>query len=194
MDDYRDIRPERKYCDGCKKEKPSDLFYTEKRKNRKTIHLSALCKECKKKQQQSIRQTEEHKEYSSSYEKNRPRNKKGTPEYEESLRKRTEETILVNGRCYSIKKKYRIKSSYGLTLEEYDKLVFVDGSGVCFICSSTFTDENKPHIDHCHETGKVISALCSKCNTGLGLFYENPDLLESATKYAKEYKKPKKRN
>lgn len=38
-------------------------------------------------------------------------------------------------------------------------------------------------VDHCHDTGKVRGLLCSRCNAGLGMFRNRPDLLASATDY-----------
>jgi len=40
-------------------------------------------------------------------------------------------------------------------------------------------------IDHCHKTGKVRGLLCHRCNTGIGGFYESPELLQSAIDYLK---------
>lgn len=43
------------------------------------------------------------------------------------------------------------------------------------------------HLDHCHITGKIRGFLCSNCNTGLGLFKDNINLLESAIKYLRTH-------
>ncbi len=40
-----------------------------------------------------------------------------------------------------------------------------------------------PHIDHDHSTGKVRGLLCSCCNTGIGMFKDNPDVLDRAAFY-----------
>lgn len=50
--------------------------------------------------------------------------------------------------------------------------------GVCTICG-----EPGDQVDHCHETGQVRGLLCVNCNTGLGKFKDDPDLLEFARIY-----------
>lgn len=39
--------------------------------------------------------------------------------------------------------------------------------------------------DHDHKTNKFRGMICSTCNTGLGLFYDNPGLLRNAIEYLK---------
>ena len=62
------------------------------------------------------------------------------------------------------------KRNYGRTVGEDDR---------CELCSSATT----LGIDHCHSTGVVRGVLCRNCNTGLGLFKDNADLLRRAIKY-----------
>jgi hypothetical protein len=38
-------------------------------------------------------------------------------------------------------------------------------------------------VDHNHATGVVRAILCSRCNSGLGLFCEDPDLMRRAIDY-----------
>lgn len=39
------------------------------------------------------------------------------------------------------------------------------------------------HIDHCHKTQHFRGLLCMNCNTGVGQFKDNPDLLRAAADY-----------
>jgi hypothetical protein len=66
------------------------------------------------------------------------------------------------------------------TSVEHLKHLF-DTYSVCQICG--LKDRRSLNIDHCHTTGKVRGLLCDNCNKGLGLFKDNPDLLNNAVKY-----------
>lgn len=56
--------------------------------------------------------------------------------------------------------------------------------GKCLICRRTNPDSAKPlAVDHCHATNRVRGLLCHKCNTGLGSFDDNPELLVGAIAY-----------
>jgi hypothetical protein len=80
-------------------------------------------------------------------------------------------------------------SKFGITSEQYEEL-FVEQTGACAICGTTefkYSRGRKPHIDHCHETGKVRGLLCGHCNIGIGQFFDNVSLLEKAIIYLKEH-------
>ena len=81
-----------------------------------------------------------------------------------------------------------MKRLYGITGLEYNTLLKKQ-EGVCAICgTSTPTlnqDETRPnlYVDHCHTSGAVRGLLCGKCNSGLGQFNDNPELLQAAINY-----------
>ena len=76
-----------------------------------------------------------------------------------------------------------IRRQYGISLEEYYKLIEFQGGG-CAICGRTQEpDGRKLSIDHDHTTGKVRGVLCYSCNRALGLFYDIPERLENAANY-----------
>lgn len=57
----------------------------------------------------------------------------------------------------------------------------------CKICNTHQNKLNSPlHIDHNHSTNKIRGLLCSKCNQGLGFFYDNIGLMEKAIEYLKK--------
>ena len=65
--------------------------------------------------------------------------------------------------------------------------MLVSQNGVCAICLKK--PEKNLVVDHCHESGNVRSLLCGKCNTGLGLFLDSPQLLMIASSYLLKFKK-----
>lgn len=74
---------------------------------------------------------------------------------------------------------------YGISPSAYRDMLDRQG-GKCACCRQ----EHQAHkfspflcVDHCHETGKVRGLLCSLCNTAIGHFRENPDLLVEGLRY-----------
>lgn len=82
----------------------------------------------------------------------------------------------------------RLKTAYGITLEDFDKM-FVEQGGVCAICKLPQTVENRKGVvshlcvDHCHKTGKVRGLLCNNCNKGIGNLKESKLNLLRAIEY-----------
>lgn len=75
----------------------------------------------------------------------------------------------------------RLQAEYGLSRADYDAMLESQG-GVCLICAEA--PEGKPlFVDHCHFTGAVRGLLCTRCNTGVGMFRDNPDLMLAAAAY-----------
>ena len=77
---------------------------------------------------------------------------------------------------------------YNLTTEDYANMLARQKGG-CAICSKANTNNRNLHVDHCHETGHVRALLCNKCNSGLGMFRDNPEILEKAAQYLKIHAK-----
>jgi hypothetical protein len=80
----------------------------------------------------------------------------------------------------------RLKTQYGMTLEDYNAMVERQGGG-CAICGTTEIRGygKRQAIDHCHDSNRVRGILCGNCNRGLGAFNHDPDLLVSAASYLK---------
>jgi len=79
------------------------------------------------------------------------------------------------------------KSKYGMTLECYEKMLKEQDSK-CYICGIENQYNGKPlYVDHCHTKGQVRKLLCQHCNSGLGMFKDNPELLIKAADYLKEH-------
>ena len=80
---------------------------------------------------------------------------------------------------------------HGLTLLQYEEMVEAQGDA-CAICGTRDPiGRGKWHIDHDHDCcpgthscGKCVRGLlCSRCNTGLGLFQDNSRVLVNALTY-----------
>lgn len=94
----------------------------------------------------------------------------------------------------TLKDKVRtLYKKYGMTLDDYEKK-FNDQNGVCDICGRPEVSIDKRNktvralaVDHCHKTGKVRALLCQKCNTALGKFNDDPQLLRKAAEYLEKH-------
>lgn len=102
-------------------------------------------------------------------------------------------TIISTGHRTSTDKTHaqHLRWTYGLSLEDYNK-IYDRQRGRCAIC------QRKPHqipsrqrrrlvVDHDHTTEQVRGLLCHDCNLALGLFRDNPVLIEAAMAYLKGY-------
>ncbi len=81
-----------------------------------------------------------------------------------------------------------VKYRYRLSQDNFDEL-FIKQNGVCAICGlsesqfSKYGKIKRLSIDHCHKTDKIRGLLCVACNTGLGGFKDNIDIMASAISY-----------
>lgn len=89
-------------------------------------------------------------------------------------------------RVYEIERKSKMKQTYGLSIEDYDRMLEKQGGG-CAICGTTVPSERTRYftVDHCHTTGKIRGLLCTKCNRGLGLFNDHIQRIQDAAEYLK---------
>ena len=72
-----------------------------------------------------------------------------------------------------------LKARLGISLVEKNILIAEQG-GKCAVCNEIM---KRPHVDHCHTTGKIRGILCGPCNQGIGLLKESPQVLLSAITY-----------
>jgi hypothetical protein len=86
-------------------------------------------------------------------------------------------------------KKSVLKTRYGISLEQYQKMV-IDQGNKCKICGRNETVINRRtgkvqtlSVDHCHEIGKVRGLLCQSCNHAIGKFRDDPLLCRRAADY-----------
>lgn len=81
-----------------------------------------------------------------------------------------------------VQKNSSLKRNFNITYADYLALLTKQNNR-CEICKSLNSSKKHFHVDHCHKTGKVRGLLCRKCNTGLGFFDDNPELLIKAAEY-----------
>lgn len=132
-------------------------------------------KRCKTKAESILRKTANHKKYRNSI--------KGKTTKSNYAKVYKETTAYKK-----YQRNYRLKNTYGITLIQYEEM-FNKQNGCCAICN--VSEEKltiRLHIDHNHKTGKVRGLLCKKCNSAIGLFDDNLDLLNKAINYINEYK------
>lgn len=88
------------------------------------------------------------------------------------------------------KYKSEIKLKYGLSPEDYDRMLVSQG-GACSICkcapSPGTVRRQRLHVDHDHATGKVRGLLCINCNRALGLLRDDVDIASNAAMYLAEH-------
>lgn len=79
-------------------------------------------------------------------------------------------------------KGYHLKKAYGITLEEKNAMLASQG-GCCGICGSTQPGSKRGwqvDADHSVKPARVRGILCVSCNTSLGRFYHDPEMLRKA--------------
>jgi Recombination endonuclease VII len=112
------------------------------------------------------------------------------------------ERILARNREYGRANAQRardnkLRRDFGITLEQLNQMV-ADQNGCCKICGTQMHPggdrENGVYrtgvcVDHDHETGGVRGVICSPCNTGLGMFKDDPARMRAAADYIDKYRK-----
>lgn len=84
-----------------------------------------------------------------------------------------------------INRKSYLKRNYGITLEEY-ALLLAHHNGCCWICRRP-SKTRRLAVDHNHKTKQVRGLLCWKCNRGIAMFKEDPNILSNAVAYISQY-------
>ncbi len=80
-----------------------------------------------------------------------------------------------------------VAKRFGITLAEYDERKAAVTK--CGICGTREPGKRGWMLDHCHSSGDVREFLCSNCNTGIGLFKDDPDRLLAAATYLMRHQK-----
>jgi len=77
---------------------------------------------------------------------------------------------------------------YGLTPLEYLRLEEASG-GVCAVCGQPPSGKrDRLVVDHDHVTNKVRGMVCHPCNSGIGLFQDDPERLRAAAQWVQTHR------
>ena len=79
-----------------------------------------------------------------------------------------------------------LKRFFGISLDDYNELLEKQ-NGVCAICGGK-SGKRSFSVDHDHTNGKVRGLLCRGCNVGIGNLNDDPELLEKAIQYIKNFR------
>lgn len=79
----------------------------------------------------------------------------------------------------------QVRQVYGISLERYNEIMRA-AEGKCAICGRI---SDRLTLDHCHDSLHIRGALCTQCNTGLGMFRDNVAFLLSAVDYLEANRK-----
>lgn len=112
------------------------------------------------------------------------------PDYKARYRERR-----WNSQSIEERRDHWLRVRYGLPVGSFASMWRAQ-DGRCDICKKPFDQESRTmraHVDHCHETGKIRSLLCMTCNTGLGSFKDEPELLKAAVEYLQRHNDEMKR-
>lgn len=145
-----------KQCCTCKEVKTRASFFHQ---NNLWDKLTADCKDCRSKRQRELRHI-------------RIRTPSGKQNEREKCRRE------------SLGHKFR------MTVAEYEQLHDAIG-GLCEICGNPETTRGNGGttkclaVDHCHVGGHIRGLLCGKCNKGIGMFKDDPKLMEKAAAYVR---------
>lgn len=74
------------------------------------------------------------------------------------------------------------KGKFKISPEEFAVMLKQVGNK-CEICCEEESCKPVLSVDHSHVTGKVRGLLCHRCNSALGWFRDDPELLEQAAAY-----------
>lgn len=84
-----------------------------------------------------------------------------------------------------VNRNWHLRNFYGITPEYFQEMLFIQNNQ-CGICHCDFINDNKPYIDHDHDTRWVRGLLCNNCNSAIGLFKENNRSMLNAISYLSE--------
>lgn len=182
-----------KTCNRCNKEFPIDFFY---KNSTCKDGYAGFCKDCRSIQDYGKVHQGTITEFNNS--------KRKSKEYSNGtklcidcklilpINQFGKDKTLLLPRCKKCDSFKRIFDKYGLTKDEYIKIL-EEQEYCCKICHNPEIFYEKLIVDHNHNTGIVRGLLCSFCNKALGSFKNNPLYLREAANYLENNLETKKK-
>lgn len=145
-----------KICSKCKIEKPFSEYFKD---THREIGIRCRCKECCNLDTIEWREKNrsEYNNYAAAWRAKNPNRQHATD----------------------------IKRNYGLTIEQYNTML-IEQKCQCKICGKQHDPSVKRgrlYVDHDHKTGEVRALLCGACNSGIGYFNHDTEIILRAIKY-----------
>ena len=115
----------------------------------------------------------------------RAKKRRAIPEVRQAIKKKR---VTDGERIRANERKSHLKCHYGLEYGEFLTKLKEQQFG-CAICRKPLTVHEKklgPNtacVDHCHATNATRGILCTKCNSGIGHFDDDPQRLRAAIQY-----------
>lgn len=162
-----------KTCTKCKEKKSFDSF--KRHKGRKDGFYNQ-CKECVSKYRKIPETRNRDRETSKIWRKNNPeRVKASAKKFRES----------ESGKIAILD--WQLKIRYGIPIDKFNEM-FNNQKGCCAICGIHQSMLKKRlGVDHSHKTGEIRELLCNPCNTSLGNFNEDIELIHKAIEYLEKH-------
>ena len=83
------------------------------------------------------------------------------------------------------RRSYQLRYNFGITSVQFAALLEWQQNR-CAVCGSNdprYGRKASFSVDHDHETGAIRGLLCMGCNTAIGLFHDDPEVMRSAARY-----------
>lgn len=105
--------------------------------------------------------------------------------------------VYAKGHCHQHYQRRKLTAQkYGVSPERLAEML-KEQDGKCAICGEA---EDREHhlsgrtqplsVDHDHTTGAVRALLCNRCNRGIGMFQDDPEIIRRAIAYLDRHRPP----
>jgi hypothetical protein len=108
-------------------------------------------------------------------------NKEKKKAWNKAWRDRNPDRIKANGL-----KRYWPELTVDEALAKYDEMLVAQDNS-CYICKESCSTGFRLAVDHDHNSGQIRGLLCKNCNTALGLFRHDIELLKRAISYLENH-------